>query len=385
MQGSWRRRRSGRRAPLCAHLTDPLPHGGSLTASGPRAWQDPRVPMRPPRRANQGAGRGHFSLQIIFYLLDVSTFPAIKVYFQCNAGQLCCESKHDLDFQFDPGHLGRITGSAADLHEESSLHGSVEKLAWSKSISLQIQNSTSASVWIYKRLVEQYSSKQMTQASDAINDISGLLQYLERRCFPEGIVWGIPIQLFGLFLCFRYCGQGRRRPGFPSWSWVGWDGKLELRIYYRSCLRVSVLRDDGIVPTGGALEDGHFDMGWKRSLGTKWYLAVQAMSKPQHAKYNSTISPRSLESDNTILVEGAIFVLKFNRTRRVQLKDVEIRLGSSAAPLKQPAPNCRDKYIVGPNQVVAIMEEESLIVFVTARNQKEWEYFDCAQKTKILS
>lgn len=104
---------------------------------------------------------------------------------------------------------------------------------------------------VRNRLTE-YSKRELTYESDALNAISGVLSAFVARNVLDGQVWGIPIirglnyhrsggKTFRLMplsdriahgLCWAQkqnaAGMAqnliRRRDGFPSWSWVGWVG-----------------------------------------------------------------------------------------------------------------------------------------------------------------
>ncbi|QIX01626.1 hypothetical protein AMS68_007143 [Peltaster fructicola] len=100
----------------------------------------------------------------------------------------------------------------------------------------------------YRRLVELYSQRAMSDASDGLNALSGILRALQAR-FGLDFIWGMPSRWLGAALTWptEYDMNGVTRrsalvyprlPGsdyedssevrckFPSWSWVGWEGKI---------------------------------------------------------------------------------------------------------------------------------------------------------------
>lgn len=113
---------------------------------------------------------------------------------------------------------------------------------------------------MFKDLVENYSARDLTVRDDVINAFSGILGMFEQSNPPVHHIWGSPILLphhissgyylplkphpknrvskpqnpslegFLRGLCFNGASDVTlvRRPGFPSWSWTGWIG----RIYY---------------------------------------------------------------------------------------------------------------------------------------------------------
>jgi hypothetical protein len=83
---------------------------------------------------------------------------------------------------------------------------------------------------LYYTLVEDYSGRTLSFDEDAIHACSGILDKLEERYFSSGFFKGIPRDFFVYALSwhhFSMISPVRRRKGFPSWSWVGWEGKAE--------------------------------------------------------------------------------------------------------------------------------------------------------------
>jgi hypothetical protein len=84
------------------------------------------------------------------------------------------------------------------------------------------------------RYIEPYSARTLTYPSDRLNAIQGVLQHfshVSKNAFYH--LAGIPIyrkkdvkMAFLHGLSWRLNDSGIRRPEFPSWSWMGWDGKL---------------------------------------------------------------------------------------------------------------------------------------------------------------
>ncbi|OTA60820.1 HET-domain-containing protein [Hypoxylon sp. EC38] len=77
-------------------------------------------------------------------------------------------------------------------------------------------------------LVELYTGRKMTNDSDSLNAFKGMLSYLQKTILPGGFVWGLPLEEFPQSLRW-YHPRGtkpRRRPDFPSWSYVGWEGEV---------------------------------------------------------------------------------------------------------------------------------------------------------------
>lgn len=96
-----------------------------------------------------------------------------------------------------------------------------------------------------------YTRRQLTYDTDAIRAFEGILNDFRRRKHPVYHYQGVPImppvlkaspqdltenlefsdatrsERFVVGLCWRHCGQGKRRIEFPTWSWAGWNVPLE--------------------------------------------------------------------------------------------------------------------------------------------------------------
>jgi len=95
----------------------------------------------------------------------------------------------------------------------------------------------------YRQLVEVYSQRDLTRESDVLDAFKGILGAFELHSGME-FFWALPIKYFGAALTWPAHDEKipvRRRTGlcqfsdprgkvvecpFPSWSWVGWTGKI---------------------------------------------------------------------------------------------------------------------------------------------------------------
>ncbi|KAN0120369.1 HET domain containing protein [Hyaloscypha variabilis] len=139
----------------------------------------------------------------------------------------------------------------------------------------------------YRKLVEEYSSRQLSRESDSLNAFAGILEAFEKTT-GQKFFWGLPVALLSSALSWP-CENGltRRRTAMcqtksskgtsilcplPSWSWVGWVGK----VYFEQCFGTLMSRTAGFV-----------------------FYKIDADGKPkiiQEAgtnKYPSRLSPRS--------------------------------------------------------------------------------------------
>lgn len=96
-------------------------------------------------------------------------------------------------------------------------------------------------------LINQYSNRNLTYQSDASDAITGLLRRV-MRVSEVRFQWGLPERRFGEILaswwtdvsregvrrtdtCRVYCKDGSTHQApFPSWSWLGWQGEVDVNI-----------------------------------------------------------------------------------------------------------------------------------------------------------
>lgn len=74
----------------------------------------------------------------------------------------------------------------------------------------------------YAHVVKQYAARRLTYASDALHAISGVFRDQTSYTF----CWGLPKEDFAAALLWWPLGDMKRREGFPSWSWAGWEGQV---------------------------------------------------------------------------------------------------------------------------------------------------------------
>jgi len=93
---------------------------------------------------------------------------------------------------------------------------------------------------LYQDLVEEYSERGLTHPSDGLDAFAGILSALGKEVGQQ-FIWALPTTFLGDALLWEYYGSPRRRGScpvrdsdggitkcdFPSWSWLGWVGKVE--------------------------------------------------------------------------------------------------------------------------------------------------------------
>lgn len=102
----------------------------------------------------------------------------------------------------------------------------------------------------------EYTRRSFTRPEDILNGIMGTFHAFENVYGSFRHYWGIPIvpdvtlepdrgtvrrstreEQFLTGLCWYFTVGGTRRPGFPSWSWAGWFGKLKPHFEYDGYIR----------------------------------------------------------------------------------------------------------------------------------------------------
>ncbi|KAI1387638.1 uncharacterized protein F4822DRAFT_289211 [Hypoxylon trugodes] len=78
------------------------------------------------------------------------------------------------------------------------------------------------------RRLAEYSSRKLTNGDDALNAILGILQTMENSVKGLRFIWGNPIEGDNLLLQWHHKNPAKRRPQFPSWSYLGWEGYCDI-------------------------------------------------------------------------------------------------------------------------------------------------------------
>lgn len=167
-------------------------------------------------------------------------FTSQYVYFQCGREVLSeCGINEPLGLELDePGNIKpapfkRMSNSLFNLQELTDL------------VPEKRQSRTFAA---YVKLVEKYTLRKLSYESDILNAFSGLFAILNEY-FRSDIISGLPASASALDLALlwapvarlprRGCnlpamedvdlGEVNRK--FPSWSWAGWTGRVEYRLF----------------------------------------------------------------------------------------------------------------------------------------------------------
>jgi hypothetical protein len=140
-------------------------------------------------------------------------FTQCQMYFECNATQFC-ESLDYSSFQQLVQTKEVILPIFGGVHRNPFVESKdVSKLHASHRLRQ------------YSSPLEPYASRKHTYDSDALNAFSAILRLLKQQYYDTGVYWGIPMVDFRGALCWGPF-EGRRRSGFPGWSWSGWEGRM---------------------------------------------------------------------------------------------------------------------------------------------------------------
>ncbi|KAI0121825.1 HET-domain-containing protein [Daldinia grandis] len=138
-------------------------------------------------------------------------FGKHQIHFVCNSGSY----SESIDDTVDPEGILDIGAKQPNLllpdHTEQSK---------------DLESRRESTDTTFRRLVEMYTDRTMTNDSDSLNAFRGMLSSLQKSLLPQGFVWGLPLKEFPQSMRWYHprTVRPRRRPDFPSWSYVGWEG-----------------------------------------------------------------------------------------------------------------------------------------------------------------
>jgi hypothetical protein len=81
----------------------------------------------------------------------------------------------------------------------------------------------------YMQHVLAYTTRQLTYQSDALNAFTGIAKALAASMASTRIFYAMPAVVFDwaiLWMGSLRLKNLKRRFGFPSWTWVGWEGEI---------------------------------------------------------------------------------------------------------------------------------------------------------------
>ncbi|MCJ1419368.1 hypothetical protein MMC32_005722 [Xylographa parallela] len=79
---------------------------------------------------------------------------------------------------------------------------------------------------LYAELVQIYTERTLTYPADMLHAFAGLETALGRYLNHSKMWYGLPSGVFDWSMLWKPKGPLKRRPGFFSWTWVGWEGAV---------------------------------------------------------------------------------------------------------------------------------------------------------------
>lgn len=159
-------------------------------------------------------------------------FSCEQVYFQCNTIQ-CCESLDDSHHPiFSIGENPVVDNEFFDevyptsIMEDYPVGSFINPFTAPGKETTKIHNLAKRRLFdqlsLYDYLLSQYSGRELTRDSDAIEAFMAILQKFQQKSGSE-VFWGLPtVALPWTLLWEEENFTNRRRGDFPSWSWAGW-------------------------------------------------------------------------------------------------------------------------------------------------------------------
>ncbi|KAF5676341.1 hypothetical protein FDENT_9510 [Fusarium denticulatum] len=83
-------------------------------------------------------------------------------------------------------------------------------------------------VYDYANILENYTTRALTNQNDVLRAMAGIIRRFSVK-MNYRFIQGLPIEALDAFILFQ--GRGvclHRRPGFPSYSWCGWQGHISI-------------------------------------------------------------------------------------------------------------------------------------------------------------
>lgn len=162
--------------------------------------------------------------------LRVLTFTEEQIYWACQCSQWCEDTYAECS-------LGQFSYYSSNRQELSIQVNRLHSIAW------HAQDPIDQLWQRYQVLVSQFGEREFSFEGDAHDAFAAILKEMSRHT-GERFLWGIPASRLELGLNWSARGGAERRDvvstlpmtslnrrvPFPSWSWLGWKGPLELWI-----------------------------------------------------------------------------------------------------------------------------------------------------------
>lgn len=238
-------------------------------------------------------------------------FTDEQVYYECY-GMYCCEA---LDLPLRGMHIKSRQRFKSTFRDAAKFPRGVGQTPWE-----------------VLRRIEEYSQKSLTNPSDILNGVLGILRAFEESVYKIRHCLGVPIlpepsrrahppsesgetasswnPITGLFaaLCWQTSNPTSRRIGFPSWSWTGWSAAVRWDVRDLEIIRTDPNIDvsfevDNVVILYDVFQNCYADL--ERSLALSRYINISAwVSKIRMMEYSrreGTYTARIDEEDGGYL------------------------------------------------------------------------------------
>ncbi|QDS76565.1 hypothetical protein FKW77_006876 [Venturia effusa] len=83
----------------------------------------------------------------------------------------------------------------------------------------------------YFHLVDGFNGRNLTFETDALLAFTAIISAMSKS-FPGGFHYGLPVFMFDIGLLWTSSTPLKRRTGFPTWSWLGWAGRISMSLPY---------------------------------------------------------------------------------------------------------------------------------------------------------
>jgi hypothetical protein len=88
----------------------------------------------------------------------------------------------------------------------------------------------------YSTLCSGFSNRNIRHQEDALKAFTAVINSFAPS-FPGGFIYALPEFAFDLALAWTHENVASRRPMFPSWSWIGWNGATRMQDWTLSLFR----------------------------------------------------------------------------------------------------------------------------------------------------
>ena len=136
----------------------------------------------------------------------------------------------------------------------------------------------------YRRVVEAYTSRQLSFASDMLNAFEGIATGF-LPLFRSDFVFGLPRSELDSQLLWQPSGPSTRRrdpvsgqPLFPSWTWTGWVGPVKCNID-ENFSRIEWIESDGQPSSGKDFrypKGANQDVTKREQYRAQWKMALES-------------------------------------------------------------------------------------------------------------